>query len=290
MSAEGADDDGDGVEQGADCDDDDALVHPGADERCNEMDDDCDGEVDEDAVEPSACSPMPTPMDTATRRRNRVRAERRAVRHRRRLRRPGPGAGIPTRSRSATAASTTTAMGSRRRGRRGAGRPRTARPRRRRVRRRNSRRVVRARCRGNRRRDRLRRRRSARPSRRAGDLQRRGRRLRLRHHRDRDGQRGRRDLLGDPASRGRRAHGCRRRASATGPGTRTSASSKDVVLEGRAPELSIIDGNESGSAVAVTTDGIGLTLRRLTLQHGTGESVRGRGSRAVAWKPRAPER
>jgi len=35
------------VEDGTDCDDDDADVNPGADETCNELDDDCDGEVDE---------------------------------------------------------------------------------------------------------------------------------------------------------------------------------------------------------------------------------------------------
>ena len=45
------DDDGDGVAPGADCNDTDALVHPGADERCNGIDDDCDGPVDEDAVD-----------------------------------------------------------------------------------------------------------------------------------------------------------------------------------------------------------------------------------------------
>ncbi|MFH1464755.1 MAG: MopE-related protein [Pseudomonadota bacterium] len=39
--------DGDGYEIGVDCDDDDAGVHPGADEACNQVDDDCDGEVDE---------------------------------------------------------------------------------------------------------------------------------------------------------------------------------------------------------------------------------------------------
>lgn len=36
-----------------DCDDGDAQVHPGADERCNEADDDCDGAVDEDPVDGS---------------------------------------------------------------------------------------------------------------------------------------------------------------------------------------------------------------------------------------------
>jgi len=47
------DDDGDGVDSCSDCDDDDPLVFPGAPERCNGLDDDCDGtplddEVDDD--------------------------------------------------------------------------------------------------------------------------------------------------------------------------------------------------------------------------------------------------
>ena len=37
----------DALEDGTDCDDSDAAVHPGAAERCNAVDDDCDGEVDE---------------------------------------------------------------------------------------------------------------------------------------------------------------------------------------------------------------------------------------------------
>jgi hypothetical protein len=46
------DGDGDGYEvcddgSGTDCDDADGAVSPGADERCNDVDDDCDGEVDE---------------------------------------------------------------------------------------------------------------------------------------------------------------------------------------------------------------------------------------------------
>ncbi len=39
----------------ADCDDGDAAIHPGADEYCNEVDDDCDGDIDEtDAVDASS--------------------------------------------------------------------------------------------------------------------------------------------------------------------------------------------------------------------------------------------
>ncbi|MCB9525918.1 MAG: putative metal-binding motif-containing protein [Myxococcales bacterium] len=41
------DDDGDGVPAGEDCDDGDRLVFPGAGERCNGRDDDCDGAIDE---------------------------------------------------------------------------------------------------------------------------------------------------------------------------------------------------------------------------------------------------
>lgn len=39
------------IEAGTDCDDADESVHPGADERCDDRDDDCDGAVDEDAVD-----------------------------------------------------------------------------------------------------------------------------------------------------------------------------------------------------------------------------------------------
>jgi hypothetical protein len=42
--------DGDGVPEGDDCDDTDPSVFPGADERCNGVDDDCDDEVDEGAL------------------------------------------------------------------------------------------------------------------------------------------------------------------------------------------------------------------------------------------------
>jgi len=43
--------DADGFDQADDCDDNDATVFPGADETCNGIDDDCDGEADEDAVD-----------------------------------------------------------------------------------------------------------------------------------------------------------------------------------------------------------------------------------------------
>ena len=41
--------DGDGFATGADCNDSDAQVYPGATEYCNSIDDDCDGDVDEEA-------------------------------------------------------------------------------------------------------------------------------------------------------------------------------------------------------------------------------------------------
>jgi hypothetical protein len=43
-----ADDDGDGWAACEDCDDGDAAVNPDADELCNNVDDDCDGDIDED--------------------------------------------------------------------------------------------------------------------------------------------------------------------------------------------------------------------------------------------------
>jgi hypothetical protein len=50
LAAAGAQDaDGDGVRAVEDCDDADPAVHPGAAEDCDGVDQDCDGEVDEDA-------------------------------------------------------------------------------------------------------------------------------------------------------------------------------------------------------------------------------------------------
>ncbi|MCB9780516.1 MAG: putative metal-binding motif-containing protein [Alphaproteobacteria bacterium] len=43
--------DGDGSPAGEDCDDDDPAVFPGAEERCNGADDDCDGDIDEGAAD-----------------------------------------------------------------------------------------------------------------------------------------------------------------------------------------------------------------------------------------------
>ena len=48
-----ADTDADGTPDAEDCAPDDATRHPGADELCNALDDDCDGAVDEDATDAS---------------------------------------------------------------------------------------------------------------------------------------------------------------------------------------------------------------------------------------------
>jgi hypothetical protein len=75
-----ADNDGDGFAASQDCNDDDPLMYPGAIERCNGLDDDCDGALDNDACgqamfEPTAADhPIPathyhimepTPIDGA---------------------------------------------------------------------------------------------------------------------------------------------------------------------------------------------------------------------------------
>src|SRR5687767_8447911 len=45
------DEDDDGWPVGEDCDDGDPDLHPAADEHCDAVDEDCDGQVDEDAVD-----------------------------------------------------------------------------------------------------------------------------------------------------------------------------------------------------------------------------------------------
>jgi len=46
-----SDADGDGYPFEDDCNDENTEVHPGASERCDEADEDCDGRVDEDAAD-----------------------------------------------------------------------------------------------------------------------------------------------------------------------------------------------------------------------------------------------
>jgi hypothetical protein len=48
------DEDGDGWQADEDCDDSDPAIHPQADETCNGIDDDCDAQIDEDAVDASS--------------------------------------------------------------------------------------------------------------------------------------------------------------------------------------------------------------------------------------------
>jgi len=60
-----ADNDSDGSDMETDCDDTDASVFPGAEELCNEKDDDCDGVIDEgcDVVEDSDADGVPDDID-----------------------------------------------------------------------------------------------------------------------------------------------------------------------------------------------------------------------------------
>jgi len=57
VSSAAIDQDGDGHEVGLDCDDDRREVHPGAIEYCDGLDNDCDGDVDDDAVDSSTWFP-----------------------------------------------------------------------------------------------------------------------------------------------------------------------------------------------------------------------------------------
>ena len=52
-AVEGCDPGAGWLEEGGDCDDGDAAIHPGAEEHCDEVDEDCDGAVDEDPVDPA---------------------------------------------------------------------------------------------------------------------------------------------------------------------------------------------------------------------------------------------
>jgi hypothetical protein len=61
--AAAADADGDGVAAGADCDDANPAVHPGATETCNDVDDDCSGAVDDGLARVCSCG---TGMETCS--------------------------------------------------------------------------------------------------------------------------------------------------------------------------------------------------------------------------------
>ena len=50
-SVDDPDGDGDGIPSSEDCDDTDAAIYPGATENCDGSDEDCDGDIDEDAVD-----------------------------------------------------------------------------------------------------------------------------------------------------------------------------------------------------------------------------------------------
>jgi hypothetical protein len=58
-----ADGDGDGAAEGADCDDTDPGVHPGATEVCNALDDDCSGAADDALMRTCSCG---TGLETCT--------------------------------------------------------------------------------------------------------------------------------------------------------------------------------------------------------------------------------
>jgi len=57
VSSGALDQDGDGHMVGLDCDDDNNRVHPGSDEYCDGLDNDCDGEVDDNAIGASTWFP-----------------------------------------------------------------------------------------------------------------------------------------------------------------------------------------------------------------------------------------